>query len=84
MRDVKINKKGFSKYISQKAQTKETIPLPSLINGKGELATTDMTEVQNEFFTSIFTVNQASYVSHIPEPLGCGQRSGVSHSMKSR
>lgn len=82
MRDVKINKKGFSKYISQKAQTKETIP--SLINGKGELATTDMTEVQNEFFTSIFTVNQASYVSHIPEPLGCGQRSGVSHSMKSR
>lgn len=78
LRDVK-NNKGFYKYIGQKIQAKETVP--PLINGKRELATADMAEVLNEFFASIFTVNQASYVSHVPEPLGRGQRSGVPHSI---
>ena len=39
-RDVKNNKKGFYRYISQKRKTKEIIP--PLVNEKGGLATTDM------------------------------------------
>lgn len=65
-RDVK-NKKGFYRYIDQKRQAKESVL--TLINEKGEVATTDMesAEVLNKLFASIFTGSQASHVSHIPE-----------------
>ena len=75
-RDVK-NKKGFYRYIDQKRQAKESVL--TLINEKGELATTDMesAEVLNKLFASIFTGSQASHVSHIPEPLGDGWRKKI-------
>ena len=49
-RDVKNNKKGFYRYISQKRKTKEIIP--PLVNEKGELVMTDRekAEVINEGF----------------------------------
>jgi len=37
---VKSNKEGFFRYIGQKRQARESVP--SLINEKGELASTDM------------------------------------------
>jgi len=53
-----------------------------LENKKGELATTEKAEVQNEFFALVFTGSQDSHISHIPEshipePLGgsCGSKS---------
>ena len=73
-RDIK-NKNGFYRYIGQKRQAKESIP--SLVNEKGELATTAMekAEVLSECFASIFTGRQDSCISrvpeaHTPEPLG--------------
>lgn len=78
MRDVK-NNKGFYKCIGQKTQAKETVP--PLVNGNGELATADTAEALDEFFASIFTVSQDSYVSHVPKPLGRGQGSGIPHSI---
>ena len=49
-RDVKNNKKTFYRYIGQKRQAKTGVP--SLVNVKGELASTDeeKAEVLNEFF----------------------------------
>jgi len=54
--NVKNNRKGFYRYISQKIKSKETIS--PLTNEKGELATTDMekAEVLNEFFDSVRSV----------------------------
>ncbi|KFZ60398.1 hypothetical protein N338_05724, partial [Podiceps cristatus] len=67
-RDVKNNKKGFYRYIGQKRQAKESIP--PLVNGKGELAATDVekAEVLNEFFASVFSGSQDSPNSQVPEP----------------
>ena len=39
-RDVKNNKQGFKRFMGQKRKAKESVP--SLINEKGEMATTDM------------------------------------------
>ena len=65
-RDVK-NNKTFYRYIGQKRQAKTGVP--SLVNLKGELASTDKekAEVLNEFFASVFTGGQDSSLSHIPE-----------------
>lgn len=65
-RDVK-NKKGFYRYIDQKRQATESIPL---INEKGGLAIADMErdEVLSELFVSVFTGNEDSHISCIPEP----------------
>jgi len=65
-RDIK-NKNGFYRYIGQKRQAKESIP--SLVNEKGELATTAMekAEVLSECFASIFTGRQDSCISRVPE-----------------
>ena len=67
-RDVKNNKKTFYRYIGQKRQAKTGVP--SLVNLKGELASTDKekAEVLNEFFASVFTGGQDSSLSHVPEP----------------
>ena len=66
-RDVK-NNKTFYRYIGQKRQAKTGVP--SLVNLKGELASTDKekAEVLNEFFASVFTGGQDSSLSHVPEP----------------
>ena len=65
-RDVKNNKKTFYRYIGQKRQAK--MGVPSLVNLKGELASTDeeKAEVLNEFFASVFTGGQDSRLSHTP------------------
>ncbi|MFV1168848.1 hypothetical protein QMK97_29500, partial [Klebsiella pneumoniae] len=49
-RDVKNNMKAFYRYIGQKRQAE--MGIPSLVNLKGELASTDeeKAEVLNEFF----------------------------------
>ena len=66
--DVKNSKKTFYRYIGQKRQAKTGVP--SLVNLKGELASTDeeKAEVLNEFFASVFTGGQDSSLSHVPEP----------------
>lgn len=68
VRGVKSNKKGLYRYLSQKRWAKESVP--SLLNEKRELFTTDKekAEVLNEFFPSVFTGSQNSHISHIPEP----------------
>ena len=68
VRDVKNNKKTFYRYIGQKRQAE--MGIPSLVNLKGELASTDKekAEVLNEFFASVFTGGQDSSLSHVPEP----------------
>ena len=70
VRDVKINKKWFYRYIGQKRQAKNSSP--PLINEKRELGSTDVekAEVLSGFFALIFTGNQASYASCAPESLG--------------
>ena len=67
-RDVKNNKKTFYRYIGQKRQAKTGVP--SLVNLKGELASTDeeKAEVLNEFFALVFTGGQDSSLSHVPAP----------------
>ena len=67
VRDVK-NNKTFYRYTGQKRQAKTGAP--SLVNLKGELASTDKekAEVLNEFFASVFTGGQDSSLSHVPEP----------------
>ncbi|KFR15209.1 hypothetical protein N306_15328, partial [Opisthocomus hoazin] len=54
-RDVKNNKKGFYRYVSQKKMVKESAPL--LMSETSELATADeeKAEVLNNFFASVFT-----------------------------
>ena len=80
------NKKGFYRYIGQKRQAKESIP--PLLNGNGELATTDMenAEVLNEFFASAFTSSQDSQIleSYIPEsqPLCRNGGSKLPHTLR--
>lgn len=69
-RDMKNNMKRFYRYIDQKRQAKERVPL--LINDKGELATRCMetAEVLKERSALVFTASLASHVSHMPEHLG--------------
>jgi len=78
---------SFYRYVDQKRWAK--VSVPPLINVKGELALTDeeKAEVLNEFFALVFTGNQDSNISHVPEPsipkpLGGDQRS-KSHSIVS-
>lgn len=54
-RDVKDNKNGFSKRISNKKKTRENVG--PWLNGAGDLVTEDMenAEVLNIFSTSVFT-----------------------------
>ena len=54
-RDVKDNKKGVSKCISNKRKARENVG--PLLNGAGNLVTQDMekVEVLNIFSTSVFT-----------------------------
>lgn len=70
VRGVKINKKGFHRYIGQKRWAKKS--LPPLINEKREVGSTDMekAELLSGFFALIFTGNQDSYAYHVPESLG--------------
>ena len=67
VRDVKNNKKTFYGYTGQKRQAKTGAP--SLVNLKGELASTDKekAEVLNEFFALVFAGGQDSSLSHVPE-----------------
>ncbi|KFQ43546.1 hypothetical protein N333_06642, partial [Nestor notabilis] len=54
-RDVKNNRKGFYRYVTNKRQTRDNVgPLRKLL---GELGTLDLekTEVLNDFFASVFT-----------------------------
>ena len=57
------------RYIGQERQAKAS-GVPPLANVNGELFSTDgeKSEVQNEFFASVFTGSQDSCISHIPEP----------------
>ena len=77
VRDVENNKKGFYTYADQKTQAKEGIPPP--LNEKEEQATTDMekAKVFNEFFASVFTSIQDSYIPEL-ESLGGNWRSRLS------
>ncbi|GAB0176173.1 calcium-independent phospholipase A2-gamma [Grus japonensis] len=54
-RDVKDNKKSFSRYVSEKRRTRENVG--PLRNETGDLVTQDMekAEVLNNFFASVFT-----------------------------
>jgi len=65
-RDVKGNKKGFSKYLSVKRKTRES--MGPLLSGAGALVTQDManTEVLNAFFTSKTSLRE----SKAPEGVG--------------
>ena len=69
---------SFYRYIGQKRRAKTGVP--SLVNLKGELTSMDKekAEVLNEFFASVFTDDQDSSLSRIPEtctpkPLGGDQ-----------
>lgn len=59
MRDVKSNKKDFSRYIGSKRYTRENASL--LMDGSGDLVTkhTEKTKVLNMFFTFGFQQSQA-------------------------
>jgi len=59
---------SFYRYIGQKRRAKTGVP--SLVNLKGDLASTDKenAEVLNEFFASVFTGGQDASLSHVPEP----------------
>lgn len=61
------NKNKYKKvfYTDQKRKAKKSVPPP--IKGKEGMASTDMekAEVLRESFDSVFTGNQASYISHI-------------------
>ncbi|GAB0209898.1 mitochondrial enolase superfamily member 1 [Grus japonensis] len=66
-REVKGNQKGFSKYISSKMKTKES--MSSLFNGAGDLVTSDRekAEVLDAFFASFFTGKVCPQASQVPE-----------------
>ena len=55
-REVKGNKKNFSRYISRKRRSRENMGL--VPNGTGDLVTKDMEKVKvlNAFFPLVFTV----------------------------
>ena len=61
------NNKGFHRYIGQKIQGPERMLSP-LINGKGELASTDVekAKVLSEIFASVFTASQAIHATCVP------------------
>lgn len=76
VRDVKDNKKRFSRYVGRRRQAKESI-LP-LMKDNGKLASSDIekAEVPNECFASVFTGGHASHICQNHEPLGEGVGSG--------
>jgi len=63
--DVKNNKECYT-YVCHKRQAKES--MSPVLNGKGELATTDIkkAEVLNEVFASVFTDSQVSPIAECP------------------
>lgn len=69
MRDVKGNKKSFSKYINSKRKTGKCVP-PA--EGARDLVTCDMkeTEVLKAIFTSVFTSKTHLQKSEGPETKG--------------
>ncbi|GAB0206869.1 mitochondrial enolase superfamily member 1 [Grus japonensis] len=66
-RDVKDNKKGFYKYISDKRKARENVGL--LLNGAGALVTQDMekSEVLNAAFASVYSSKTGLQESQVPE-----------------
>ncbi|GAB0208316.1 mitochondrial enolase superfamily member 1 [Grus japonensis] len=66
-RDVKDNKKGFYRYVSEKRRTRENVG--PLWNEMGDLVTQDMekAEVLNDFFASVFTGKCSSHTAQVTE-----------------
>ncbi|GAB0208674.1 hypothetical protein GRJ2_003333100 [Grus japonensis] len=66
-RDVKGNKKDFSKYIGDKRKARENVG--PLLNEAGDLVTQDMekAEVLNTVFASVFTSKTSLQESQVPE-----------------
>ncbi|PKU42857.1 rna-directed dna polymerase from mobile element jockey-like [Limosa lapponica baueri] len=66
-RDLKTNKKGFYKDMSNKRQTRENVG--PLHNEMDNLVTEDMeeAEVLNAFFASVFTSKTNLWESQVPE-----------------
>ncbi|KFV18118.1 hypothetical protein N340_13754, partial [Tauraco erythrolophus] len=64
-RDIKGNKKNFSRYVSDKKRTREKV-VP-LCKETGDLATQDMekAEVLNDFFVSVFTGKISSCTAQV-------------------
>jgi len=62
-RDAKSNKKGFSRYVSQKRKVKESVT--PMMSKTGKLITTDeeKAEILNKIFASFFTGNLSSHTS---------------------
>ena len=67
-RDIKGNRKGFYKYISDKRKTREN--LGPLLKERGDLVTQEMkkSKVLNNFFASFFTGKCSSQAAHSPNP----------------
>jgi len=63
-RDVKNNKKGFYRYVSQKRKVKESVP-PHTMSKTGKLVTMDKAkaEVLSKFFASACCDNLFSHTS---------------------
>ncbi|GAB0195099.1 mitochondrial enolase superfamily member 1 [Grus japonensis] len=66
-RDVKDNKKSFSRYVSEKRRTRENVG--PLWNETGDLVTQDKekAEILNNFFASVFTGKCLSHTAHVTE-----------------
>ena len=73
VRDVKGNKKGFYKYLSNKRKIRERVG--PLLNGGGNLVTDDMekAEVFDAFFTLVFS-GKISTQTAAPGSTVCGGR----------
>ncbi|KFQ63779.1 hypothetical protein N334_06073, partial [Pelecanus crispus] len=67
-RDVKNNRKGFYRYVSQKRKAKESIP--PLMNKNANLVSTDKekAEVLNNLFALVFTGNLSPHPSRVDGP----------------
>ncbi|KFV12289.1 hypothetical protein N340_06444, partial [Tauraco erythrolophus] len=66
-RDIKSNKKGFYRYVSDKKRSRENVG--PLRKETGDLATQDMekAEVVNDFFASVFTGKSSSGTAQVTE-----------------